>query len=86
MEIYQAIVVAIVFGALAGCANPPKTTIIVAPEVVPYSNTVQKRAAEEMTGMGPACPRDNVFGGCSAVKRFILDYGHMRNQSRELRK
>ena len=87
IEAYQMIMIAIIVGAVVGCSPVrPSTKLIVAPAVVPYSNNVQNKVAEEMDLMGPACPRDAVFGGCSGAKRFIMDYGHMRNQVRALLK
>lgn len=86
IEAYQLIVVAIIVGAAVGCSPArPSTKLIVAPAVVPYSDGVQKEAAAEMAEMGPPCPRDAVFGGCSAVKRMVIDFGDMREQARALR-
>ncbi len=52
------------------------------PPVLDYSDQVQNHAADEMATLGPPCPAEAVFGGCSAVKRFVLDYFLMREQLR----
>lgn len=75
---------AAVLVCVGGCSwwEKPPTKIIVAPDVVPYAQSVQKRALEEKQQLGPPCPRDAVYANCSALHRFILDYGTMRNQAR----
>ncbi len=57
---------------------------LVAPPVLDYSPEVQAHAADELAALGPPCPRDAVFGGCSAVKRLVLDYGWLRDQVRAI--
>ncbi len=57
---------------------------LIAPPVLDYSPEVQAHAADELEALGPACPRDAVFGGCSAVKRLVLDYGWLREQVRAI--
>ena len=52
------------------------------PSLLHYSSEVQAHAADELQRMGPACPRDAVFGGCSAVRRFVLDYHWTRGKIR----
>jgi hypothetical protein len=58
---------------------------ILTPDLVEYTPEVQAEAKREFDLLGPPCPRDAVFGGCSAIKRMIKDYGHMRDQTRALR-
>lgn len=55
------------------------------PRIVDYTVEVQELAADELETLGPPCPRDAVFGGCSAVARFVLDYGDLRNRLRAAR-
>ncbi len=66
---------------LSGCARGGFRPLV-APPVLDYSDSVQDHAADEMAATGPPCARDAVFGGCSAVKRFVLDYHWMREQLR----
>ncbi len=66
---------------LSGCARGGFEGLV-APPVLEYSDEVQDVAAEEMALLGPPCARDMPFGGCSAVKRFVLDYHWMREQLR----
>ena len=63
-------------GGIEGFLGPP---------VLDYSAEVQDHAADEMATLGPPCPRDAVYGGCSAVKRLVIDYGWMREQLRVVR-
>ena len=58
---------------------------IVTPDIVEYTPEVQAEAKRELDLMGPPCPRDAVFGGCSVVKRMIKDFGWMRDQTRALK-
>ena len=71
---------------LSGCGtgifDRPTGGRVAVPDVVEYSKQVQDHTAAELSKLGPACPRDGVFGGCSAVKRFVIDYGRMRDQAR----
>ncbi len=59
--------------------------IVVAPDVVNYTAAVQDRAADELDRLGKPCPADTVIADCSAVARFVLDYGRMRDQVRAAR-
>lgn len=72
------------FGACS--PKPPQTKLILTPDILPYSEGVQEHAADELQKLGPPCPRDAVFGGCSAISRFVIDYRYMRQQTRKLRK
>ena len=56
--------------------------IVVSPDVVAYSESVQSHAADELEGLGQPCPRDSVLADCSALARMILDFGKMRDQFR----
>ena len=68
---------------LSGCASAGSERLT-APPVLDYSSEVQTHAVAEMAILGPPCPRDAVFGGCSAVKRFVLDYAWMRDKVRAI--
>ena len=59
--------------------------IVVAPDLVDYTAAVQDRAADELDRLGKPCPADTVIADCSAVARFVLDYGRMRDQVRAAR-
>lgn len=59
--------------------------IVVAPDLVDYTAAVQDRAADELERLGKPCPADTVIADCSAVARFVLDYGRMREQVRAAR-
>ena len=59
--------------------------IVVAPDVVDYTAAVQDRAADELDRLGKPCPADTVIADCSAVARFVIDYGRMRDQVRAAR-
>ena len=59
--------------------------IVVAPDIVDYTAVVQARAADELDRLGKPCPADIVIADCSAVSRFVLDYGRMRDQVRAAR-
>ena len=69
---------------LSGCESRVFDRLTV-PPVLDYSPEVQTHAADEMAILGPPCPRDAVFGGCSAVKRFVLDYAWIRDKIRASR-
>jgi len=56
--------------------------IVVAPDLVEYNPEVQDRAAAELDRLGKPCPANVVKLDCSAVSRFVIDYGHMREQIR----
>lgn len=74
-----------------GMTTSGSDTIIVAPQLLEYSEEVEARAAKELdrkdpeTGMpAPPCPRVEVTPDCSAVKTFVNDYHWTRNRIREL--
>ena len=69
---------------LSSCASAGSDRVTT-PPVLDYTSEVQNLAADELASLGPACPRDGVFGGCSALKRFVLDYAWMRDQIRAAR-
>ena len=56
-----------------------------APDIVDYTAAVQARAADELDRLGKPCPADTVIADCSAMARFIIDYGRMRDQVRATR-
>lgn len=68
---------------LSSCASGYGVEIVT-PDIVEYSPEVQEEARRELENLGPPCPRDVVFGGCSALNRMIKDYGYMRDQTRAL--
>ncbi len=70
---------------LSGCEGRGSRSVVAAP-LLDYSAEVQSHAADEMAVLGPPCPRDAVYGGCSAVKRLVLDYAWTRDKIREGRK
>lgn len=63
--------------------------VVIAPEVVQYSDKVQARAADELEAIEePPCARTQTEGdlsGCSALKVMIPDYAKMRDDARALR-
>ena len=59
--------------------------IVFAPDLVDSTAAVQARAADELDRLGKLCPADIVIADCSAVSRFVLDYGRMRDQVRAAR-
>lgn len=59
--------------------------IVIAPDLVDYTAAVQGRAADELERLGKPCPADTVIADCSAVARFVIDYGRMRDQVRAAR-
>ena len=67
---------------LIGCETVAFKAIT--PEIIEYEREVQLRAADELDTLGPPCPRDAVFGGCSAIKRMIKDYLLTRDRIRVL--
>jgi hypothetical protein len=56
--------------------------IVETPDLVEYSPEVQAKALEELRALGPACPANEVFEGCSALRRFVKDYSRTRDQIR----
>jgi hypothetical protein len=49
-----------------------------------YSPEFQTQAAAELESYGPPCPHDVVIAGCSAVKRMVIDYKDVRDQTRAI--
>jgi len=65
---------------LSACARVPSN---VRPDPPEYSDAFQARAAGEMAGDDRRpCDRIQPRGDCSAMKRMIIDYGHMREEIR----
>lgn len=56
--------------------------VIVTPPIVDYTAEIQVRAADEFDKLGPPCARDTVTENCSAVARFVMDYGTLRDKIR----
>ena len=56
--------------------------VIVTPPIVDYSDAVQDLAADELGQLGPPCARDVVVADCSALARFVTDYGVLRDKIR----
>ena len=56
--------------------------VIVTPPLVDYTSEIQTRAADEFDKLGPPCARDTVIENCSAVARFVMDYGTLRDKIR----
>ena len=56
--------------------------VIVTPPIVDYTSEIQTRAADEFDKLGPPCARDTVTENCSAVARFVMDYGTLRDKIR----
>jgi hypothetical protein len=56
--------------------------VIVTPPIVDYTAEIQTRAADEFERLGPPCARDIVTENCSAVARFVMDYGTLREKIR----
>ena len=82
---------------LTACETPTGTServVVKAPELIPYSQDVQKQAFDEMVALGwvdkngqslvPDCHPNEVFPGCSVLKRFVNDYKFTRDQIRAL--
>jgi hypothetical protein len=69
--------------AAGGCERPAPQVVVPPPK--PYAEAVRKRAAAELDGLGPPCPRDAVTPGCSAVHRLIIDHHRDREQRRAAR-
>ena len=82
---------------LTACETPTGSServVVRSPELIRYSQEVEKRAFDEMVTIGwvdedgkslvPPCPPNEVFLGCSALKTFVNDYGFTRNQIRAM--
>lgn len=67
---------------LTGCATTAFEPV--APPLIDYAPEFQNRAASELETLGPPCPRDVVFGECSAVHRLVKDYGLTRDRIRAI--
>ena len=55
---------------------------IVTPPIVDYTSEIQTRVADEFVKFVPPCARDTVTENCSAVARFVMDYGTLRDKFR----
>ena len=56
------------------------------PPIEDYSKELQAAAAAEMKAIPGPCSRDTVnVTDCSAVKRMVIDYGHLRQRIRAAR-
>ena len=65
---------------LSACGQ---ATSNVVPELFEYSDAFQERAAEEMAEDDRRpCDRIQPQGDCSAMKRLVIDYGHLREEIR----
>jgi hypothetical protein len=67
---------------LTACAttnsNPAPTNV--QPDLDDYSDAFQAQLAVELEGEARVpCPRDFMVPDCSAWKRAVIDYGHLRN-------
>lgn len=67
---------------LTACAEtdsrPPPTNV--QPKLDEYSSAFQAQLADELDqNINPPCPRDFIVPDCSAWKRAVGDYGHLRN-------
>ena len=47
---------------------------------------VQDLAADELAQLGPPCARDTVIENCSALARFVTEYGVLRDKIRAAKK
>ncbi len=70
---------------VSGCAGG-NSSLVIAPPLFQYGDEFQNLAADELDALGAPCPRDSVFGGCSAAKRLVMDYKWVRDKIREGRK
>ena len=69
---------------LASCETATSEKVTgVAPDYYEYSRDFQTQASKETTD-APACDRDKVVSGCSAVNKIVQDYHHVRCQIRVL--
>ena len=60
--------------------------VMVTPPITACSKEQQDAAAAEMRALNGPCPRDTVnVTDCSAVKRMVIDYGHLRQRVRAAR-
>lgn len=66
---------------LTSCGNTSFNTL---PDVVPYSDSFQDRAALELETLKPPCERDSDASSCSAIHRMIIDYSTMREKTRAI--
>jgi len=69
---------------LVACAREgADAPLVVAPDLAQYSQAFQSQLADEIEAQtNIACPRDIIVPNCSAWLRAVVDYGHMREQSR----
>ena len=66
-------------------SNVTSAPLIVKPQLEQYSPEISNAVADWMENnpKGP-CPRDYVFEECDPVKRYIIDYGNLRKDIKEL--
>jgi len=78
---------------MTACQVDRSEVVIAAiPDLVEYAPEVQAKALEEMQALGwtkdagearvPPCPAAEVIVGCSALRTFVNDYKHTRDQIR----
>ena len=70
---------------LSGCGTKI-SSVVATPDLYQYAPEIQQRAANELTDLGPPCPRTTFVAGCSAVKTMVMDYGKVRDQIRAAKK
>lgn len=73
--------------SMSGCTTAPSkpaTARVETPTLYEYAAPVQARAREESAHLGLPCPRTEVDGACSALKRLLLDYLQVRDEIRAL--
>lgn len=64
----------------SGCATAVSDPVL--PPLDAYAPAVQSRAADELSALGPSCPRTEAPPGCSAVATLIADYLTLRDRIR----
>ncbi len=75
----SALLMAILLTACAKVNSRPAPTNV-QPDLDEYSDTFQTQLAIELEAeAGIPCPRDFLVSDCSAWKRAVIDYGHLRN-------
>ncbi len=70
---------------LASCAGT-NSEIVVTPTLFEYSRALTNKAADEYAKLPPPCDRLEPVKPCSALKRFINDYGQVRDEIRAARR
>ena len=73
---------------LAACAmeRSERVSSAVQPTLFEYGREVQTQGAYEFENLGPACPRDELVPGCSALRTFTKDYKTKRDEIRAIKK